>query len=341
MMTGLERTTRLLAGQPVDRLPIVPIIHSALAPLFDVPLGEFYARADVMARVIADGCRRFGLDGVQLSLGVTGEAEALGAHVRQPPDAGPVLEQYLLTELDNLGALADCDPTVGGRMPMFFDATQRVVRELRGEAFVVATLRGPLLLTSQLRGVEQMLMDALEDPAGLAKVLDFATDVGLRLGRWLVESGAHGLLLGEATCSPNFISPALYRELVLPRHKRLVSGLKAAGWQAVGLHICGEIMPIINDILATGVDFFDVDYQVPAAEAIAAVGDRAAMRGNLDPASVFRFGTVEQVRSETKALCETAAGAKWILGSGCDIPPGAPEENIAAFVQAGKSAGRG
>ena len=333
-MTGLERTTRLLAGEPVDRLPVVPVIHSALASIAGVPLGEFYTNADTMAQVIADGCRRFGLDGVQLSMGVTGEAEALGARVTQPPDSGSILEQHLLAELADVGTLAGCDPTVNGRMPLFFDATQKVVRELRNEAFVIATLRGPLLLASQLRGVEQMLMDALDDPEGLAEVLDFAADVGLRLGRWLVESGAHGLLLGEATCSPNFISPTLYRRLVLPRHKRLVAGLKSAGWQAVGLHICGQITPIIEDILATGVDFFDVDYQVPVDEAIAAVGGRATMRGNLDPASLFRFGTPAQVHTETQALCKAATGTKWILSSGCDIPPGTPAENVTAFVEA-------
>ena len=340
-MTGLERTTRLLAGNQVDRLPIVPVMHSALAPLSGVPLGEFYTDANAMARVLADGCRTFGLDGVQLSLGVTGEAEALGARVTQPTDGGAILEQHLLADLGDVGTLADRDPTVGGRMPMFFDATRAVVRDLRDEAFVIATLRGPLLLASQLRGVEQMLMDALDDPEGLAAVLDFATEVALRLGRWLVGSGAHGLLLGEATCSPNFISPALYRELVFPRHTRLVAGLKAAGWQAVGLHVCGQTMPIIEDILATGVDFFDVDYQVPAADAIAVVGDRAAMRGNLDPASVFRFGTTGEVRSATQALCEAAAGARWILSSGCDIPPGTPAENVAAFVRRPALSGRG
>ena len=333
-MTGLERTTKLLAGEPVGRLPVVPVIHSALAAIAGVPLGEFYTSADVMAQVIADGCRRFRLDGVQLSLGVTGEAEALGARVTQPPDGGSILEQHLLPGLTDVDSLVGRDPTTGGRMPLFFDATQKVVRELRDEAFVIGTLRGPLLLASQLRGVEQMLMDALDDPGGLAGVLDFAADVGLRLGQWLVESGAHGLLLGEATCSPNFISPALYRQLVLPRHKRLVAGLKSAGWQAVGLHICGQITPIVEDILATGVDFFDLDYQVPASEAITAVGDRATMRGNLDPASVLRFGTPDQVRAETRALCEAAAGARWILSSGCDIPPGTPAENVTAFVEA-------
>ena len=41
-MTGLERTRRVFAGQPVDRPPIVPIIHNGLAPIQGVALGRFF-----------------------------------------------------------------------------------------------------------------------------------------------------------------------------------------------------------------------------------------------------------------------------------------------------------
>jgi len=336
-MNGLERIRRLLKGEPVDRPAVLPIIHTGLAPLCGVALGEYFTRAEVMAQVVIDGSRRFGFDGVQLSLGVTGEAEALGAAVDQPPDAAPVLTEHLLASRPNLDRLRECDPTRGGRMPLFFEAVQCVMRAIGSEAFVLATLRGPLLAASQLRGVEQLLMDMLDEPEAVAEILDFTADVALRLGKALRTTGAHGLLLGEATCSPNFISPELYRKLVLPRHRRLVADLKAAGWAAVGLHICGNTLPILEDVLSTGVDFMDIDYQVPADQALALARGRIVLRGNLDPSSVFRFGTPRQVRSATAALRDATRNARWILSSGCDIPPGTPAENIHAFVNAART----
>ena len=174
----------------------------------------------------------------------------------------------------------------------------------------------------------------LTAPEAVAAILDFTTEIALRLGMWLLASGAHGLALGEATCSPNFISPKMYRSLVQPRHAWLVGQLKRVGWDVVGLHICGNIVPIVDDIIGTGVDFLDVDYQVPAATALDLSQGRVALRGNLDPSSVFRFGTVQRVRAETAALRQTVDGhAGWVMSSGCDIPPGTPAENIAAFVE--------
>ncbi len=120
---------------------------------------------------------------------------------------------------------------------------------------------------------------------------------------------------------------------MLQRHTELVRDLKAAGWAAVGLHICGDTTPIIEDIISTGVDFLDVDYQVPAGRAAALVHNRIALRGNLDPSAVFRFGEPAGLRAKTRAMVEDVQGTRWIASSGCDIPPGTPAENLVAFAE--------
>lgn len=338
-MNGRERIAAVMAGQPADPPPTLPILHSGFATILGVPLGGFFTKAETMAGVMVRGCRQFSLDGVQLSMGVTGEAEALGAAVEQPADGAPLLRQHLLEDLSNLDALRRVDPTRGGRMPLFYRAVEKVVQEIGRERYVLATLRGPLLGASQLRGVQEILMDLIDHPEEAEKILDFTAETALRLGQWLAGSGAHGLLLGEATCSPNFISPRFYRRFVLPRHQRLVRGLKAAGWRAVGLHICGDTTAILEDVISTGVDFLDLDYQVPAIKALAVVRNRIVLRGNLDPSADFRFGKPAELWAKTRALAEQVAGARWILSSGCDIPPGTPADNVAAFSAAATSGG--
>ena len=120
MTNGLTRIHNALQSRPNDRPPVMPILHSGLPPLFDVPPGDFFSSAATMADVIVRGYRTFGYDGVQLSLGVTGEAEALGAIVAQPADAAPVLQSYLLpnmTDTAALDALRHRDPRTGGGCP--------------------------------------------------------------------------------------------------------------------------------------------------------------------------------------------------------------------------------
>ena len=51
----------------------------------------------------------------------------------------------------------------------------------------------------------------------------------------------------------SFFSPALYRELVQPYHKRAVDWAHDRGMVA-RLHSCGNINELLPDILATGID---------------------------------------------------------------------------------------
>ncbi len=334
-MTGFERVRAVFAGERPDRLPFVPIVHSGLAGMFGVRLGRFFSDAHVMAATIIRGYRRFGYDGVQLSLGVTAEPEAFGARVEQPADEAPALKEHLLEDPANLDRLREIDPLARGRLPLFREAVERVVREIGDEAFIIVTLRGPMLMASQLRGVENALIDSIRAPDLFGRVLDFTADVSLRMGLGFLDSGAHAVVLGEATCSPSFISPETYRRLVLERHRRVVTELRRAGWEVAGLHICGNLLPILEDVLSTGANLIDIDHQVSPARALDVNRGRAVLRGNLDPSAVFAFGTAESIdRDVARLRAEVEERDAWIYGSGCDVSPNTPPGNIRRVAMA-------
>ena len=57
--------------------------------------------------------------------------------------------------------------------------------------------------------------------------------------------------------------------------------------------------------------------------------------GNLDPVSVFKDSTPDDIRRETLALLEKMRKyPNFVLSSGCDTPPHTPLENIDAFFDA-------
>jgi uroporphyrinogen decarboxylase len=57
--------------------------------------------------------------------------------------------------------------------------------------------------------------------------------------------------------------------------------------------------------------------------------------GNIDPSGIIGRGTVEQVRAAAGELIRIwKPGGRFILNSGCAIPPGTPPENIHALVRA-------
>ncbi len=341
MSTGLERVRAALRGEPGDQVPIVPILHTMAARLAGVPIGRFASDAALMARATVAAWERFGYDGVQLTLGVAAEAEALGAPSALPEDGLPVVTAPLLREPADLARLRPPDVVADGRLPLFAEAVRRVAEAVGQEAWVVGTIRGPLLMAAQLRGVEQMLIDLLERPAWCAELMAFTAEVGAAFGRALVEAGAHAIAIGEATSSPDFISPRLYRQQVVAHQARLVGALHAAGAEAVVMHVCGRALPLVPDVAAIGCDVMDIDAQVGPAAALAVSG-RMALRGNIDPAGVLLYGTPELVEEKVRAaLAAAGRQGRFILSSGCDVPPDTPPENIAALVRAARAAGRG
>jgi uroporphyrinogen decarboxylase len=57
--------------------------------------------------------------------------------------------------------------------------------------------------------------------------------------------------------------------------------------------------------------------------------------GNLDPTEVFLRGNPATVEAASKQLISEMADCKrFIISSGCDVPPGASLENLSAFEKA-------
>jgi len=337
MTTGLDRVRAVLDGRRPDGVPIVPILHTMAAHLAGVLIGEYAADPVIMADCVVRAYRRFGYDGVQLSLGVAAEAEALGAGTLQPEDGLPVVTRPLLQDTVDLSRLALPDVTRDGRLGLFAQATRRVVQAVGAEAWVIATIRGPLLMATQLRGVEQMLIDLIERPAWCADLLAFTTEVGIAYGRYLMQQGAHAIAIGEATCSPDFISPRMYRQHVLAYHSRLVGALHEAGEVTTIMHICGHALPLVSDVAGIGCDVMDIDSQVDPARALSAAGERMVLRGNIEPSDVLLYGDPNLVAQRVEAVMVAVAGrGRLILGSGCDVPPDTPAGNIEALVRTGR-----
>ena len=92
-LTSLERVRKTLRGEATDRIPVVPILHYATARLVGATIRQFGTDADVMSRSLVAGQRRYGYDGIQVSLSVAVEAEALGSLAVQPEDAIPYVAE--------------------------------------------------------------------------------------------------------------------------------------------------------------------------------------------------------------------------------------------------------
>ena len=64
--------------------------------------------------------------------------------------------------------------------------------------------------------------------------------------------------------------------------------------------------------------------------------------GNLDPVALVMQGSAEQVRASARdCLTVAGPGGGYILGTGCEVPPGSPLANVQAIVRTAHAAPEG
>jgi uroporphyrinogen decarboxylase len=335
-MNGKERILMTCRMEEPDRIPVMPITHYHSAALAGVTIRDFAQSGANMATAVLKGYERFGWDGFMLGCDVGVEGEALGGTVDFYDDAPPTARTFVLADsIDKLQDLKIPNPLKDGRMPVEIRATELCIQEVGDEVFVQPYTACPMTCASQIRGVQTLMLDILDRPDFVEELLDFTTEVVLAYGKALVDAGAHCVLLGAALCSPQFTPPPFYRDVILPRHQRLIAALKAYGAPSVDMHVCGNISSIVYHMVESGADMFDIDWQNDMGQLKQELYDTGiTLRGNVNPA-LIQNGTPDEVYAESvKVIQSSGSGGGVILGSGCDVAHGASHENLDMMLQA-------
>lgn len=343
-MNGLQRIRKVLKFEEPDRVPVFPLVHFGTAHVGGVKIKEFATDAKKNADCLISAYKMCEYDGVHPGVDVTIEGEAVGSKVEYPEDNVPFVREPFLT-LANINELEMPDPHKAGRMPMVIESTRMCAQKIGKEAYICSVIMGPMNCASQIRGVEQLMYDFTDRPDFVEELLNFATELEIRFGKALIDAGAHSFIIGEALCSPSFVSPQLYRKYIVPRQRKLISALFHSGAESTFLHICANTSPIMEDFAGnTGTNVVDLDWQVDMAWAKNLASTKKAgvsVRGNLNPAGKLFFGTPKDVINECKMLIEKCAkGGRFILGSGCDVNPDSLPNNLKAMMEASKRFGR-
>jgi uroporphyrinogen decarboxylase len=190
----------------------------------------------------------------------------------------------------------------------------------------------------QLLGAEKTLYMATDQPEEFIRLLDFATEVSICFGTAQIEAGAHLPLVFDPFSSTDVVPPAFFREFELPRLSRVFAAFKGAGALANWLHIAGPVAPILPYYAEARVDIANFDYGVDPLAAQKAL-PHIALDGNIK-SFAFIDATPDCIAAEAARLMQHfGERGGFILSSGCEIPPEAKQENVAALVSATRSEG--
>ena len=131
----------------------------------------------------------------------------------------------------------------------------------------------------------------------------------------------------------NLISREMYEEIIAPAQKIIVD-VCVANQVPCYCHTCGSIddrLELIVDVGFDGIECLDPPPlgNVRLADAVKRIGDRAFIKGNIDPVNVLLNRSPEQIREVVTSCLEIGMQAGgFILSTACTIAPYTPPENL-------------
>jgi uroporphyrinogen decarboxylase len=189
-----------------------------------------------------------------------------------------------------------------------------------------------------LRGMQNLFMDMLEEEELTCILLDKITGFHVELAKRYIKIGVNcGRTVDDYGSQTNMMmSPATWRKLFKPRLARIFEVYKNAGIPVIH-HSCGNVMPIIGDLIEIGMDVLNpiqpkaLDVEKLSRE----YGDKVAFFGGICNQDVLPFKTPEEVDDHVKYMVKTLGrNGRYIISPSNAVGRDVPFENIEAFYAA-------
>ena len=336
--SALERFHDALKGEPRDRVPIIPMNAAWAAVNFSDSSPAELAREP--QKVVDTQIRAMEAVGYDAFFGYADPLyvpQAFGCKARFL-ETGPLSTPLPLaiTCLEDLDKLSVPDPRKEERLAATLEIIRGLSEYSAGNIPVLGLFEGPITTTCRIFEAELIMRMIYKNPQVLEALLDRVTAFLIEWSRALIENGANVIFLPDPTASAAMISPAAFRKFVLPRLQTIAAQLEVP----CILHICGDTAPVLEIMGETGADVLSLDQCMNLTDSRSTVPG-AVLGGNVDPINSLLHGSREQIAADTLNCLRTAGTSRFILMSGCGVPPRTPVENVAAMVETAKAYGLG
>ena len=334
-MRSLERVRALIAGKPVDHLPVQPVVMMFAARHLGIPYIEYTRDGGKMAAAQSKLVHDFGIDCLLTCSDPAREVIDIAGEgsVNWYEDQGPAIMEGRAALVDKscLKTFRIPDPLGGGRMHDRIKAIEIMHREFAGEVSIVGWVEGPLALGQELRGLTRIMTDFVDDPPFVNDLLDFTAEVAIIYAEAQIQGGADTIGMSDAAAS--MIGPKYYGRFLFPRQLRVVESIrKAHPGVLVRLHMCGNTDALIPQMKQLPVQIMELDSPTNLAAARTCLGPDRVILGNVSTITDMLEGAPERVYEACRS-CHQICGGFHIVGTGCEVPPMTPPANLHAMMR--------
>jgi uroporphyrinogen decarboxylase len=338
-MTPLARLAAYGRGEPIDRLPCVPIVGNLAARVIGAKISHFRGNGLLIADAQIASYRRFGYDVIRVFTDLYTLAEAMGAKVHYPEDETAYLAAPAISSIEDISQLQPVEPVRDGDLPCHLEAMKRVIEAVGTEVPVTGAVTCPFTTASFLIGAENLARLTIKNPAAVHRLCEVALESTISYSAAIIATGCTPSLT-DPMSSSTVIGPRQFQEFSYPYLKRLIAFIHSHG-KTVTLHICGKTDKIWHQMADAGADCISIDNDASLQGAVESVGDRVRIMGNVHPSEIMLQGTPDDVKRAVFD-CVSQAGVSpkgYIVASGCSLPTETPFANIQAMMDAVREIG--
>lgn len=213
-----------------------------------------------------------------------------------------------------------------------YDATQEYHLRFRiGSVFEIAW---------QLRGMQEFLMDLVNQPEIPTYIMERLTDVYVENTRRVLDLAGDRLDMvyfydDVATQQNLMMSARMWRRLIKPLHQRIIDAARARHIPVM-YHCDGALYPLIPELIEMGITLLN-PVQADAAgmepqRLKDEFGDRLSFHGGIDIIKTLPKGTVDDVRAEVaERMRVLGKNGGYVLASSHHIQSDTPLANVFAM----------
>jgi uroporphyrinogen decarboxylase len=290
---------------------------------------ELCKSPELAAEVTLTAQRVLGVDAAILFADLLPILEPMGLDLEYQKGEGPVIHNPIQSadQVDRLKRLENVDS-----LHFVFDTVKLVREALPADIPLLGFAGAPFTLASYAiegggsRNYLHTKRMMYTDPGAWHALMETLTSSLIRYLNAQIAAGCQAVQVFDSWAGA--LSPADYREYVLPHTKAVIDGVQ-------------DDVPVINFLtgnpslipsqIEAGGQIMGVDWRIDMADARRIIGPTRAIQGNLDPVSLL--ADLDTLRARAKSVMDGAGPVGHIFNLGHGVFPEVPPDSVKALVE--------